>query len=91
MSLLLDQYDDRVGEIELYFRFLRLIVVERAWLTYGVSKAEKIDDDLVKILKANAVLLLYNLVESSIRDGLRRIYEAIQTRINKETYCLHKR
>ena len=81
MSLLLDQYERRVGEIELYFRFLHLVVVRRSSLSYGTrrGKTEKIDEDLIKILKANAFLLLYNLVESSIRDGLRRIYEAIAT------------
>ena len=79
MTALLAQFEDRVGEIDSYFEFLRLVVVEKAKLAYGSEKkeAEGIDGELAKILKANAFLLLYNLVESSIRDGLQRIYEAI--------------
>jgi MAE_28990/MAE_18760-like HEPN len=79
MSVLITQFEDRVTEIELYFDFLRLVVVEKASLAHGSkrSKMKEFDTELIKILKANAFLLLYNLVESSIRDGLRRIYEAI--------------
>ncbi|MBV9434871.1 MAG: hypothetical protein JOZ44_02390, partial [Acidobacteria bacterium] len=42
----------------------------------GYRTAE-VEEDLVKILKANAYLLLYNLVESSIRAGLIEIYDTI--------------
>src|SRR5581483_2430769 len=79
MGVLLSQFDSRVQEIELYFSFLRLVVVEHADLIHenGHPKRVGIDHDLVKILKANAFLLLYNLVESSIRDALTRIYDSV--------------
>jgi hypothetical protein len=80
MSLLLTEFENRAKEVEVYFKFLRLVIVDKASLAYGAQKpkAVSIDSELMKILKANAFLLLYNLVESSIRDGLRRIYEAIE-------------
>ena len=37
------------------------------------------DEDLLKILKANAYLLLYNIVESSVRSGILAIYDSIKT------------
>jgi hypothetical protein len=82
MSVLLTEFEDRAKEVEIYFQFLRLVIVEKASLTHGLKKPKviAIDGELAKILKANAFLLLYNLVESSIRDGLRRIYEAILNR-----------
>jgi hypothetical protein len=79
MTVLLTQFEQRVEEVELYFNFLRLIVVEKANLRLGATnpKDRPFNPELTKILKANAFLLLYNLVESSVRDGLSRIYEAI--------------
>jgi len=81
MSVLLAEYDSRVAEINLYFTFLADILERDAELYYPRARKTKrmiINDDLVKILKANACLLLYNLVESSIRNGLNRIYDSIR-------------
>jgi hypothetical protein len=81
MSVLLTQYDARVAEIDLYFTFLADILERDAELYYPRARKTKravLDEDLVKILKANACLLLYNLVESSIRNGLNRIYDSIR-------------
>ncbi|MFM7372399.1 MAG: MAE_28990/MAE_18760 family HEPN-like nuclease, partial [Sphaerospermopsis kisseleviana] len=36
-----------------------------------------VDSDLQKILKSHCYLLLYNLIESSIRNGIVAIHEAI--------------
>ncbi|HEX4065295.1 MAG TPA: MAE_28990/MAE_18760 family HEPN-like nuclease [Acidobacteriaceae bacterium] len=78
MGVLLAEFDARVQEIELYYSFLRALLADKAdRLTGGSRRVYKISDDLAKILKANAYLLLYNLVESSVRDGLTRIYESV--------------
>jgi hypothetical protein len=89
MSLLLTEYEARVAEIDLYFTFLADVLERDAELYYPRARKTKraiINDDLVKILKANACLLLYNLVESSIRNGLSRIYDSIKNdKVNYET------
>lgn len=81
MNILLLEYEARVGEIDVYFTFLNDIVEKGAGLCYPRARKTKrsaMDDDLVKILKANALLLLYNLIESSIRNGLNAIYDSIK-------------
>lgn len=81
MSPLLLEYETRVAEIDIYFAFLNDIVDRGAELCYPRARKTKraaMNEDLVKILKANALLLLYNLVESSIRNGLSAIYDSIK-------------
>ncbi len=81
MNLLLLDYETRVAEIDVYFAFLGDVVEKGAELYYPRARKAKratINEDLVKILKANACLLLYNLVESSIRNGLNQIYDSIK-------------
>jgi hypothetical protein len=82
MSALSNQFEDRVEEIDLYFAFLRDVLDSDAELLFPRGrkrKQEKLDEELLKILKANAYLLLYNLVESSVRNGLTRIYDIVRT------------
>jgi hypothetical protein len=80
MTVLQDKFDARVAEIHLYFSFLKTIVVDRADLVFGPHKTVvAVDPELEKILKATAILLLYNLVESSVRDALSAIYDSVAT------------
>ncbi len=95
MSVLIAEYDGRVAEIDLYFTFLADILERDAELYYPRARKNKraiMNDDLVKILKANACLLLYNLVESSIRNGLNRIYDSIKNdKVNYEVLRMELR
>ena len=73
-------FRDKAKEIDLYFDFLKKVVVSGASLnlpTKGNPKTVPFDAELQKILKANAIILLYNLIESSIRNGLAYIYDSI--------------
>jgi hypothetical protein len=82
MSALLTEYEAKVSEILLYFEFLEDLLEKDARLHFPRGRKEKfsgIGDDLLKILKANAFLLLYNLIESSIRNGVSKIYDAVRT------------
>ena len=75
-------FKDKAKEIDLYFDFLKKVVVNEASLTLprkGNPSAVPFDAELQKILKANAIILLYNLIESSIRSGLVYIYDSIAT------------
>ena len=65
-------FEQRKGEIEIYFEFL------------SNYKHKKVDDDLFKILKSNLLLMLYNLIESSIANAIEEIHNNIH--INKTSF-----
>lgn len=72
---------DRIGEIDLYFK-----AISQLYETQAIFE-EKYDfhsDDFLKMLKANALLMIYNLVESSIMGGILEIYD--QMKVSGHTY-----
>lgn len=70
--------EQRITEIDLYFAFMQKIDLKSTRLKLRRTQ-EAIDPNLNKILRANAFLLLYNLVESSMRNALEEIYAKIRT------------
>lgn len=80
-----DDFAKRKSEIDVYFNFLEKINTDNAFLQYKewnrdnsfIDKQEFINPEILKILKANGFLLLYNLVESSIKKALLAIIQAI--------------
>jgi hypothetical protein len=80
MSILTD-FETRVEEVKLYFDFAnQLDKVE----SHKQSKFQLNQDveltikrDLQKIIRANCFLILYNLVESTIRSCIWNVYDAI--------------
>ncbi|EJL64933.1 MAE_28990/MAE_18760 family HEPN-like nuclease [Flavobacterium sp. CF136] len=81
MEIILD-LSNRIKEVNLYFEFVREIdVIETHKQTNFVITKEQnltVKRDLQKILRANCYLLLYNLVEATIRNGIWAIYDAIE-------------
>lgn len=75
MKATLEIYKDRIDEIDLYFNALKDL--------YATQPQEKkvafYTDDFLKILKANALIMIYNLVESSIMGGILEIYDALKS------------
>jgi hypothetical protein len=75
-------FEKRVAEIEAFFGHLKDVEVLKAskftTLRRSQAEANKIIE-LEKILKANVFLLLYNLVESTIRQSLVAICDAVAT------------
>ena len=45
----------------------------------GNQRIKKIDDELLKTLKASGFLLLYNLVEATMRNGIEAIFDELQS------------
>ena len=43
----------------------------------GVQKIQSLDPELAKTLKANGFLLLYNLVESTLRNAIQAIFDEL--------------
>jgi len=77
--MLREEFDSRVMEIEKYFNFIEEIDAEFKQITdLSIKKFYRIDDDLVKILKANGFLLLYNLIESTILNCIITIFDELK-------------
>ncbi len=76
-------FDIRVKEIEEYFAFLVIIDKENTFLKYKNNFKDenfiekKISSNLQRIFIANSFLILYNLVESTIRNSIVEIYNKI--------------
>jgi len=66
----IDKYFDLVDEIE------KLSPLSSNIINFP-SGEYRVDSDLQKILKSHCYLLLYNLIESSIRNGITAIHDAI--------------
>ena len=74
-----ETFEERKGEIEFYYSVLIEIDKED-------SSIKTIDNArLFKIMKSNFILMLYNLVESTISTGILEIYESI-----KNDSCTYK-
>lgn len=75
MRMTLEIYQERINEIELYFKALQdLYCTQPRKISYMFYS-----DDFLKILKANALIMIYNLVESSIMGGILEIYDELKT------------
>lgn len=81
-------FETRVEEINIYFDFLFTIVDRKASLSvslpYGQGQPGQrellpIKSSLIDTLKANGFLLLYNLVEASVRHALHAIRDHMST------------
>ena len=71
----------RVKEIEAYFDFLALIDKDDTKLKYFENTTlieEGISNDIQRILIANSFLILYNLIEATVRNSILAIYEKIK-------------
>ena len=73
-------FENRKAEIENYFKFLIIFDNDDTKLQYkkdGNLILERIEPKFQTILIANAFLILYNLIESTVRNSLIEIYTAI--------------
>jgi len=82
-SPLFEDFDERSKEVSKYFMFLKNLEQGSLKLCIdgckGKTKIRKIDSDLEKTLKASGFLLLYNLIESTMRNAIEAIFEEIST------------
>lgn len=79
-------FEDRKKDVKAYIDFLQTIgqiVAKRYYIIDDKSTTLSISGDQYKILIANAYLLLYNLIESTILQCFRKIEYSIQN-ITKE-------
>lgn len=86
MTTVISDFEKRVVEIELYFKFIESVINENAALYFEQKrnkKIQQINPELIKVLKANLFVLLYNLAESSIKLSLEEIYDSISSKNKK--------
>lgn len=61
-------FQSRANEVEVYFQFINTFIRANS------------NDDLNKIMKSNLLLMLYNLVESSISNAIEEIHNNIYSK-----------
>ena len=83
-----ETYNERVAEIDFYYDALGQLDLELTE-SFGMASLpiEKYKhDNFLKILKANALLMIYNLVESTVINGIEEIYDKLSG--NGATYAI---
>lgn len=84
------QFRERQQEIENYFTLLENIMVQDAKFLFPNGTQIDVNIDLRHILRANAFLLLYNLIESSISQAIEAIHIDISNKQNLDFNTLTK-
>lgn len=85
MKISRSTFDERRSEIESYFDFIEDIITHKAKLIFPASYAnpapieKDINIELTHTLKANAYLLLYNLIEATMSNAIEEIHEEISS------------
>lgn len=85
MKISRSTFDERRSEIESYFDFIDDIITNKAKLTFPASYSnpvpieKDISIELTHTLKANAYLLLYNLVEATMSNAIEEIHDEISS------------
>ena len=84
---MIDDFNKRVNEINSYLSGL----ADLELYAFDNDEGEKyLEDDFLRILKSNTLLMMYNLVESTIMSGILKIYEGLAqdemtyTKVRKE-------
>lgn len=81
MKPFIQDFQGRVAEIENYFQLVnemeKLESRSGRSIAFPTGSSYPVDQQLQTILKSHCYLLLYNLIESSIRNGIKAIHDAI--------------
>jgi len=84
MNTVILDFNTRILEVDGYFRFLESLIQEKTKLAVleheGKYTIQSLDSELAKTLKANGFLLLYNLVESTMRNAIEAIFDAFRSK-----------
>jgi MAE_28990/MAE_18760-like HEPN len=84
MNSALKDFQTRSKEVEGYFQFVLRLAAEDVKLRHTQSDALAFSteehEELLKTLKATCYLLLYNLVESTMRNAIEAIFDELQTK-----------
>jgi hypothetical protein len=82
-SVLTQDFNERSKEVSKYFIFLKSLEQSTTKLSLNGegnrSKIKEIDPELLKTLKASGFLLLYNLVEATMRNVIEAIFDKLRS------------
>lgn len=76
MQAIFDMFDERVSELSVYFD--ALIELDKGNLESSRSSSY-FNSEFIKILKANTLLMIYNLIESTVMGGILEIYDKLKS------------
>jgi len=82
MTTVILDFEKRVVEIEMYYKYIESIEEKNAMLYFPHKITHKFlthDGELIKVFKANIFLMLYNLSEASIKQSISEIYDQISS------------
>jgi hypothetical protein len=77
---LFEDFNERATEVSKYFFLVKNLEQGSIELSMGNSnnrKTQNIDAELIKTLKSTGFLLLYNLIESTMRNAIQAIFDDI--------------
>lgn len=80
MNTVISDFEKRVTEIEIYFSYVENLEEKKAVLYFPDKATHKYinpNAELIKVLKANIFLMLYNLAEASVKQSISEIYDQI--------------
>ena len=75
---ILEKYKKRAEEVNIFFEFVTNVESIETYKQNKIDFSAFVTRDLQKILRANCFLLLYNLVESTIKNSIWEIYDTIE-------------
>jgi hypothetical protein len=82
MNTVLLDFNTRAQEVDDYFIFLHGLIKQTTKLAVadsaGQYQIQSLNPELAKTLKANGLLLLYNLVESTMRNAIVAIFDELK-------------
>jgi hypothetical protein len=82
MQLVSQEFQERVAEIDTYLNFLRTVGDGSTHLVRASDNlpayTANSQDDLLRTLKASALLMLYNLMESSVKNAVEAIFDELE-------------
>ncbi|MDZ4785278.1 MAG: MAE_28990/MAE_18760 family HEPN-like nuclease [bacterium] len=83
-STLFQDFNERSREVSKYFVFLKSLEQGSTQLSMkdfkGNSRIRTVDSELLKTLKASGFLLLYNLVEATMRNAIEAIFDELRSK-----------
>jgi hypothetical protein len=86
MDDVLAKFEERAAEVDEYLALLELVSLPGAMMHVPGKRPKEVSSTALKTMKAASFLMLYNLVESSIRDSMSVLYETMNTRNRELSY-----
>lgn len=80
MDEVLNNFNKRSGEIDKYIKALKILEAPGAKITTSTRRPYTVESDVIKTMKASCFLMIYNLVESSIRAAMESLYSDLNTK-----------